>query len=67
MGKGKMKELVENVVIYDCFAFLLMYSYTNFYGVMAVSIAIFQPYTQGNFLSLKEGVMMTYTRYVHTR
>jgi len=44
-----------------------MSSYTNFYGVTAVSIIIFQPYTKDNFHPLKEGVMITYTRYIHTR
>lgn len=67
MAEGKTEKLMKNVAISDCFPFYFMSSYTNFYGVMAVSINIFQPYTQGNFHSLKEGVMMTYIRYVHTR
>jgi hypothetical protein len=67
MAEGKTEELVKNIAISDCFAFCLMSSYTNFYGVMAVSIVIFQPHTQGNFHPLKERVMITYTRYVHTR
>jgi len=67
MAEGKREELVKNIVISDCFAFCLMSPYTNFYGVMAVSIIVFQTYTQGNFHLLNEGVMITYTRYVHTR
>jgi len=61
-GRGEDIRISEKVAISDCFVFCLISSYTNFYGVTAVSIIIFQPYTQGNFHLLKEGVMIIYTR-----